>query len=554
MRPWNCCKWGISVLFLLSCTEREQEAGRPGVDETSNGISAQIFAENGIPAAKAKVVRLTCEFGAQVDTTLIADSVGQVVFDTLGWNGELCLDIRTQNEAIKLAYRRGDSLSFDSVVLQKFARVRGQVELPPSQTHAFLEIRGLAGKWKTKRSGSFEIDSIPAGSTQIRAMLIDTPLVISESQTELSSGATQYASFVPVPQDSSAWRSSARITLNTKASGANLKEDLTNFPVLLTLADTSFPRGSSWGGADLRITNSSGREIPYEIVQWDSVARMATLWMRLDTLRKNDSLQSLRLRWGNPNALSVSAALQVFDSADGWSGVWHLSQSFLDSQGRDRTPDATPWQNDGVIHGLTNWSDSPLGRGLGFDGTPNAVAFAGSGVDLGRRSFTWELWMQSSQIGADLFHRGNIDTIWDPMEKRVFLGLPETPFVASMGWRPTFIGRGSPNIYVTCSTQVVAGEWTHLVLRRTVANGDSGISEWFINGVKVGLSSSMDLLEKDQASDSLYLGDELPGSPRILNGALAEFRISRVARSSEWIRMDHYQQIPENRNWIRIHN
>lgn len=227
-----------------------------------------------------------------------------------------------------------------------------------------------------------------------------------------------------------------------------------------------------------------------------------------------------------------------------------MASSYRDEAGSTRIPDASPWKRDGLVHGYVTWEDSPLGRGLTFDGLLTTVAFQGDGVELGMRSFTWELWMKTDMRGAEIFHRGKMESKWDHFERRVFLGIPGVPYASSVGWNPMFLGWGEPNVYAACSVAIDSAEWTHLVLRRTMQKADSGVVEWFVNGAPVGGVSRPHVLEWDKQSDSLYLGVDFPGNARLVRGAMAEFRISRVARSAEWIRMSHYAQGPKNSTWI----
>lgn len=539
------------VLVFVSCAEK-REAGRPGVDETSNGITATIVDSSGKEQQGVQVIQLACGYGASPDTILLSDSLGKVTLDTASWGEERCLEVRGESGAARVQWKKKEITSLEQITLVRTSPFRGKVNLPPNQTHALIQVFGLSGSIKTRRGGEFTWDQVPAGLIEARALLLDTPVVIAQAKLTLGDGVDTVVQMTPVPQDTSGWKYKARISLNTSSTGAKLGSTLYQFPVLLRLAGDQFPSEASEAGADFRLEKSNGDALPFEIMKWDASAKEALVWVLVDTLFKNTK-QEIKMRWGNPYAVSASVSAQVFDTAQGWSGVWHLAQTYQDEQNRIRTPDATYWKQDGVLHGFLNWGVSPLTKTLQFDGFQNSVAIGSDGIEIDNNNFTLELWAKVENAGAELVHLGDVDTVWDRGEKRVFLGTPGMPYLTSFGWRPTFLGRRvADNIYAPCSTDVVASEWVHLVLRRTRVSGDSGVVDWFINGEPSGDASFRHVLESDNAEDSIHLGNDVPGNARLIRGALAEFRFSQTARSAEWIRMDHYQQDPSNKGWISI--
>ena len=268
-------------------------------------------------------------------------------------------------------------------------------------------------------------------------------------------------------------------------------------------------------------------------------------------MRANDSTQALTLRWGNRLAAARSQPSAVFDTADGWDLVWHLSSTTRDTLQRARIPDATAYGNDGVLGGYPEWMEGPNGSNLYFDGSYSVVAGAAPNVELGQRSFTMELWVNTGVIGAFIFNRAHSDASWNHRMKMIPLGRPNFP-LAKIDWYPSFLGWGNPNVYATCSTKVDSARWVHLTVRRTMAAGsDSGLVQWYLNGVPTTSNASIGYLEADDPTDSIYLGKQAWDSPRKFRGGMAEFRISHVAQSDSWIRLSTLNQAVAT-PWIQV--
>ncbi|EFK96964.1 transport protein ExbB2 [sediment metagenome] len=127
-------------------------------------------------------------------------------------------------------------------------------------------------------------------------------------------------------EDFGTWQYSKAIYLNTNTSGANVSSNVTNFPVLIRLDRTNFNFGeASIYGNDLRFGKNDTAFIPYQIEQWDAVNQVAQIWVKVDTVKGNDSTQYFTMYWGKSDADSRSDGSAVFDTANGYAGVWHMN-------------------------------------------------------------------------------------------------------------------------------------------------------------------------------------------------------------------------------------
>jgi hypothetical protein len=126
------------------------------------------------------------------------------------------------------------------------------------------------------------------------------------------------------------WSKYKSISINTKASGANVAGNVLKFPVLVRLDSVNAAdvfAGASAGGADIRFANAAGAARPFEIEYWNATAKKAAIWVLADTVKGNDSVAALRLYWGNPSAAPGSNGPAVFEKTNGYVGAWHLGNA-----------------------------------------------------------------------------------------------------------------------------------------------------------------------------------------------------------------------------------
>jgi sulfite exporter TauE/SafE len=156
-----------------------------------------------------------------------------------------------------------------------------------------------------------------------------------------------------------AWSRFREITVNTTnaGGGADVPDAVANFPLLVRLANTSVATGANVlsealpGGADLRFTDSTGNTaLAYQIENWS--ASSGAVWVKVPTVPGN-AVTKIRMYWGRAGQTSLSNGAAVFDTANGYTGVWHLNES-----------------------GAVNVSDA-TGNGLHFTGHAQVLAVPG---------------------------------------------------------------------------------------------------------------------------------------------------------------------------------
>jgi len=537
----------IALVLLTACsTTTEELAGRPGGDETGNGLTALVVDRQGIPVRSQEVSILPLSFLAsdsgQVSVpaegilNLRTDSLGVLRVDSLPL-GTYHLETRDSSQGI-IATVTIDSNHQDLGIVQEqpLGSIAGRVALSDS-VPAQVRIWGSRWSTKTDSSGSFAFKDIPSGTLRLIASA-KSGSVLGESVVEVQPGFPTKTLLSTLPPDPNTWDHSARIEINTSASGASTSETLLGFPVLLRLDATNFPFAQARSdGSDLSAWTSDGRPVALDVSWWDAQRQAGLAWIRPDTLLPQ-SKRTLRLAWGK-NSTPRSG---VFDTASGWSGVWHMSSLKVDSAGRIRTPDATQWKQDGILR-QAGLSQGALSRGILFSSPTDRLVLGSAGVEMGQRSYTWEAWVQVDKGNVILMERSDGDTLWEGGEKRIQLGDRRYGLHGNgPGLVPSSLSRlnSSTNFYANYSYDLLPNQWNHLVVRQTAYAGDSVSVKWYVNGVPDTTESVRFLPEKDDRTDSLRIGR----CDAVGNLGMEEMRLSKVARSDAWIRLSWESQRP----------
>ncbi len=170
------------------------------------------------------------------------------------------------------------------------------------------------------------------------------------------------AGFLFAADDYTQWPYYRNIIVNTKSTGAGVTAAVAKFPLLVRLsaADSLVFKAARTTGQDVRFAKANGTHFNYHIERWDSTNRTAEIWVLVDTVKGSDSSAYLKMYWGNAAAADSSRATAVFDTSNGFIGVYH----FVDS-----TKDVTGNGFNGINNGTTANDTCMIGRGRKFNGS-----------------------------------------------------------------------------------------------------------------------------------------------------------------------------------------
>ncbi len=171
------------------------------------------------------------------------------------------------------------------------------------------------------------------------------------------------------------WSNSDSLFILTTPDGANLPAGVTEtgFPVLVRLDKDFFTFSQAkTNGEDIRFSTMAGATLPYQLEEWDVFNGKAAIWVRIPTITGN-ARQGIKMFWGNPAAASESNGAAVFDTANGFEGVWHLNEAGSTTAGAYK--DATANANNGTGASMTGASNitGMVGRAQAFNGTSSFI-------------------------------------------------------------------------------------------------------------------------------------------------------------------------------------
>jgi hypothetical protein len=535
----------VCALMTVRCTNLSDLAGAGS--ETTNSLTGVIAKADGSAPSPALVLLIPHSYdivkdpslpGSLTDTT---DSLGRYDFRNVD-TGIYSIQAAGLAEGTRALMSRvhvaGDTVIVPTDTLQAPGSVKVMLPDSANTTTGYLYVPGTTIFIFLRNSnGSVVLDSVPAGAI---------PAVSYSSTSSTAASVIRYD--VPVaPGDTTivwnpSWKYARTLRLNTTPSGAGVAGTVVGFPVLVRLPSGNFSFAQAKAdGADIRFTKPDNTFLPYEIEQWDSAQGAAAIWVKADTILGSSDSQNIVMYWGNPDAAKASNSAAVFDTANGFQGVWHLSGS-----GTATAYDATGNHYDGTPYNTTASSSvaGAIGNARAFNGSSQYITMsntASSKLNFPEDgSYSMSVWVYADaldtlwraiagkgheQYYVQLKNFGNGRATWEFVE-----------FQDQKGW-----------YYTEDSTPPAPGSrtWLNLVGVR------SGTSQrLYINGqlVKDG-ASLMGGAYARTTTDNFMIG-RYPRSVSIpyyqgfsyFKGRIDEVRVCNAAPSADWIKLCYMNQ------------
>ncbi len=350
-------------------------------------------------------------------------------------------------------------------------------------------------------------------------------------------------------QNFAAWRWVRAIHLDTTSAGANVAGDVRNFPVAVALDASSFDFAqTNADGSDIRFSESrTAGELAHSIELWDRAARSALVWVKAP-LARGASKQSIYMHWGNPKAPSTADSHAVFDTRDGFVGVWHLGEDGGVAPDAFRDATATGAHATGVDLEAGARVDGRLGKGLNLRHEKNQwVAVAGEkrkAFDIADR-LTFSIWAKARAFS----NPGDKEKRWLPGYETMFAKGDNSWRLQKFGVRAWHkppadlleicVERMAPraDLCVVGKTDMALDRWYHFT-----GVHDFPQAKFYVNGA----------LDKAETFDTPWMsGDhpvgignqsQFPQQRRSWDGVLDEARVIHGVRDEHWIRLDYESQ------------
>ncbi|HEY1787299.1 MAG TPA: DUF2341 domain-containing protein [Verrucomicrobiae bacterium] len=310
-----------------------------------------------------------------------------------------------------------------------------------------------------------------------------------------------------------------RITFGGYTNGGGLPD----FPVLVRLS-TNLP-GFSYAqfvspgnGADLRFTSDTGRELYFQIDQWNPAGE-SLVWVQVPSITTSNDY--ITANWGNPADSAMQpcntngATWTTLSGADGFLRVYHLSEGgFPYADATLQYPAIS-----GVAPGSTN---GMVGSGCSFTRTP--YLDIGS-VNLGN-SFTLSSWANVSSGVSDIqciYANGPGSS----GSAEIFFYV--NSYKTSDGTLLLSSGDGSNGTRLASAAGVVGLDQWHL-LTATVDRAN-GAATLYVDGAQVASGA---VGSDFPTNNDMELARDTGGSFAFL-GSLDEARIHSGLESSNWV-------------------
>ena len=329
------------------------------------------------------------------------------------------------------------------------------------------------------------------------------------------------AALLPIPATAqvkpaaalNAWLHSGAITILTTPEGANLPAgvSLEGFPLLVRLSGDWFDfKQAKAGGEDVRFSTGAGEALAYEIEEWDAAKGAASVWVRVPRTEGN-ARQTIRVHWGKADAAGESNGKAVFNESNGYLSVWHLGDVVRDEVGTLESKDVGTTPTAGIVGKARHLAEK---QGV-FGGDKIA------GYPVADAAHSTEAWFRAEQVNGTFVGWGNE-------------GGGRGSKVRMQFRSPPHLNVDSDFSNVEGKSRLPLGEWIHVA--HTYGDGPRRI---YINGKLDGeATTKLDI----KSPARLWLGGWYNNYDFV--GDLDEVRVSKVARSAEWVRLEFENQKP----------
>jgi Concanavalin A-like lectin/glucanases superfamily/Domain of unknown function (DUF2341) len=326
--------------------------------------------------------------------------------------------------------------------------------------------------------------------------------------------------------------SAQRIRLNTTASGAGVAGNVYSFPVLVRLTKINFDFSKAKiDGSDIRFTKSDGMPLSYEIERWDASQGSAEIWVRIDTVFGNDSSRYFMMYWGNPDAASESNSTAVFDTTNGFQGVWHMGPAV-----NNMVPDATINHYDGTLSDTAPTATTgAIGICQQFNGMSNYIRMLGTASSRlnfpGNGTYSVSAWVY-------------VDTLDTTYQKIIEKNNLQYKLQIDQFDNWSFSEYENAMEYELTNSAATAKTWVFLVGVR------SGLQQYlYVNGVAVNSAiTTLSYSKNRDTTTDLAIGKSAQSSYGIyFNGKIDEARVENRDHGADWILLCYMNQRPDDR-------
>ena len=309
------------------------------------------------------------------------------------------------------------------------------------------------------------------------------------------------------------WQFRKKVAFDTTAKGADLKENITEIPVLLRLHTANFSfTNAKEDGSDLRFVSGDDKTpLKFHIEKYDSKQEIALVWVRAPQISGGSGQDFVWAYYGNSSVQAAGDSGGTYDT--GQSLVFHFDE-------KDGSPrDATAYGNHAADFSGKLGMPAVIGNGVLFNGASDRIIVKRSPSLNFTKGFTFSAWLKPAATPGDarLFS-------WDDGKQSLIIGLDKSGAWCSIA---TGAGKG----VTTKGAPVPAAGWHHL----TVTAEPGKKVTVYLDGKEAVSAPLKDALPSP--SDEIAIGGTVKGG-HFYSGELDEVKISSLARPATWIALE----------------
>ena len=318
----------------------------------------------------------------------------------------------------------------------------------------------------------------------------------------------------------------AGYSCNMKLTIDNTKVAFTspqNFPVLIHVTDESL-KTSGCGfvtdpdGDDIIFTDSDVTlQLNHEIERYDSTTGEIVAWVLVPSL-SGSADTDIYMYYGDSNVTTFQAdSTAVWDSD--YVGVWHLHDDYLDS---------TSYDNDGSPNNMDPFAAGQVGNAGTFDGTDDYVVVAHDSELQMSNEITVSAWINPD----DVWNWRTIVSKMSGTNSELYFVLEDQTMILKLN--------GPMSSDWWSSVSVYEDQWAYVAF--TYSNTTDTVTMYRNAGADTDSISRSGTLNLSSNTNNLYIGANTGWPGEDFDGHIDEVRISRVARSAEWIQTSYNNQ------------
>lgn len=372
----------LIMFLLLSCST--SVSGNGSGSEVTNGFTVGVATEDGKPThAKITVRPQGWYFEKNIDT--LSDTLRNAIS---GVDGKITVkNLRVGNYRLTVfgedglarvfdaTLTEGDPVDFGTVTVVKTGEISGVVNTFKSGTSltAEAQLEGTDMTTEVGHDGTYHFSNVPSGHHKLRIFTSEITAIPVETDNfeVLSEELVLLDTITPEPGvfNPNLWAFSGSVKLNTgsEISGDSLSFLMRITPELINLS-TMNPNGS-----DLRITYGNDKEIPFELISYESgVASISIIQKEI----LNNETRNIKLHWGNNGVQSKSEPWLLHDTTTGSVLMMHGEEESV-----IKRDDATLFKNNSTEMGSTvmpSRVDGVVGFAMDFDGVDDYLSIPSS--------------------------------------------------------------------------------------------------------------------------------------------------------------------------------